>query len=105
VKIQFFSVSLIIRFVVCPLQFYVEEEKGTVDYQGYILPRRRGGDLVRLCIQQYISFYVDNFFSLMRLKHWLLFNFVVDLCSRTRNHNFSQSNSTGMVCERTKVVS
>ncbi|KAG0588562.1 hypothetical protein KC19_2G252400 [Ceratodon purpureus] len=27
------------------IQFYVEESKGTVDYQGYILPRRRGGDL------------------------------------------------------------
>lgn len=27
------------------IQFYVEEEKGTLDYQGYILPRRRGGDL------------------------------------------------------------
>jgi len=23
-------------------QFYLEEEKGRVDYQGYIFPRRRG---------------------------------------------------------------
>jgi len=24
------------------LQFYLEETKGAVDYQGYIFPRRRG---------------------------------------------------------------
>lgn len=27
------------------IQFYMKEAKGTVDYQGYIFPRRRGGDL------------------------------------------------------------
>ncbi|XP_002964623.2 poly(U)-specific endoribonuclease-B [Selaginella moellendorffii] len=26
------------------IQFYIEEAKGSLDYQGYILPRRRGGD-------------------------------------------------------------
>lgn len=29
-------------YTFCCLQFYLEEAKGSVDYQGYIFPRRRG---------------------------------------------------------------
>lgn len=29
-------------FVLVSFQFYLEEAKGRVDYQGYIFPRRRG---------------------------------------------------------------
>jgi poly(U)-specific endoribonuclease len=30
------------------LQFYLEEAKGNVDYQGYIFPRRRGESMIIL---------------------------------------------------------
>lgn len=41
--------NLTFKSVILVCQFYMEEAKGTVDYQGYIFPRRRGGDLVSLC--------------------------------------------------------
>ncbi|KAF9614509.1 hypothetical protein IFM89_018948 [Coptis chinensis] len=40
------------------LQFYLEEAKGSVDYQGYIFPRRRGQIMVLL--ERYV---IDNFIS------------------------------------------
>lgn len=36
------SIKLFISFIDVFGQFYLEESKGRVDYQGYIFPRRRG---------------------------------------------------------------
>lgn len=49
------------------LQFYLEEAKGRVDYQGYIFPRRRGQT-------------VSNFFSLMLHLYINAISFVLVMC-------------------------
>lgn len=46
-------------YICCFLQFYLEEAKGNVDYQGYIFPRRRG-QIVSVFSYVHFALHVDE---------------------------------------------
>jgi hypothetical protein len=50
------------------LQFYLEEAKGNVDYQGYIFPRWRGESVSQVLV---FSLGIVSYFDMGRHLHWI----------------------------------
>lgn len=68
------SAFLFFSFLFCFLQFYLEEAKGRVDYQGYIFPRRRGNTVSALPLICH-SFFVKQ---VLEIRNGPLLNALLD---------------------------